>query len=88
MIVQAEVSLYPLRIKQLSKPIEVFCQLLIESGLRVEPGQMSTHVSGDSEVVFHALQQAFKNVAEKNEVVMTVKISNACPENIKKNYHA
>jgi uncharacterized protein YqgV (UPF0045/DUF77 family) len=81
MIVQAEVSLYPLRTEKLSRPIEAFCRLLTEAGLEIRPGPMSSYVLGDSTVIFPALQQAFKHIADKNEIVMTLKISNACPIN-------
>ena len=80
MILQSEISLYPLRTEKLSKPIEAFCRLLSEAGLKIKPGPMSSHIVGDSAVIFPALQQAFEHVADKNEVVMTLKISNACPK--------
>jgi len=87
MIVQAEISLYPLRTEKLSKPIEAFCRSLAEAGLKIKPGSMSSSILGESAVIFPALQQAFEHVAEQNEVVMTVKISNACPRDIEKSAH-
>ncbi len=80
MKVQAEISLYPLRQNELTKPIQQFVQALESNKLKVELGPMSTLVTGDSQVLFESLQKAFERLAEKYEVVMTAKISNACPE--------
>jgi len=80
MKVQAEISLYPLRHNELTKPIQQFIELLENNKLKVELGPMSTLVTGDSQVLFENLQKAFERLAEGYEVVMTAKISNACPE--------
>lgn len=80
MKVQAEISLYPLRQNELTKPIQQFIDLLESSKLKTELGPMSTLVSGDSQVVFASMQEAFQRLAEEYEIVMTAKISNACPE--------
>ena len=80
MKVQAEISLYPLRQNELTKPIRQFIELLENNKLKVELGPMSTLVTGDSQVVFENLQKAFERLAEEYEVVMTAKISNTCPE--------
>jgi len=79
MKVQAEISLYPLRQNELTKPIQQFIELLENNKLKVKPGPMSTLVTGDIQVVFENLQKAFEGLAEEYEVVMTAKISNACP---------
>jgi uncharacterized protein YqgV (UPF0045/DUF77 family) len=79
MKVQAEISLYPLRQNELTKPIYQFIRALKNSNLNIKTGPMSTFVTGTSHVVFASLQQAFEQIAEGYEVVMTVKISNACP---------
>ncbi len=80
MKIQAEISLYPLRQNELTKPIRQFIELLKNNKLKTELGPMSTLVSGDSQVVFESLQKAFEKLAQRYEVVMTAKISNACPE--------
>jgi uncharacterized protein YqgV (UPF0045/DUF77 family) len=80
MKVQAEISLYPLRKNELTKPIYQFIRALKNNNLNIKTGPMSTLVTGDSHVVFESLQQAFQQIAEGYEVVMTAKISNACPE--------
>jgi uncharacterized protein YqgV (UPF0045/DUF77 family) len=79
MKVQAEVSLYPLRQNELTKPIQQFVQVLESNKLKVELGPMSSLVTGDSQVVFESLQKAFELLAEEYEVVVNAKISNACP---------
>ena len=80
MKVQAEISLYPLRENELTKPIQQFIQAFEDDNLSIKTGPMSTLVTGDSKVVFESLQKAFEQIAEKYEVVLAVKISNACPE--------
>jgi len=88
MKIQAEVSLYPLRISNLSKPIEEFLNALKHNKLEIESGSMSTRIMGDSDTVFAALRSAFTSVIDEYEVVMSVKMSNACPEEINKNYRS
>jgi len=80
MKLQAEVSLYPLRQNDLTKPIQQFVKVMESNNLKVKTGAMSSFVTGDSQVVFENLQKAFERLAEEYEVVMTAKISNACPE--------
>jgi len=79
MKVQAEISLYPLRQSELTKPIQQFVQILENNKLQVKTGPMSSLVTGDSQVVFKSLRQAFEQLAKKYEVVVNAKISNACP---------
>jgi len=81
MKVQAEISLYPLHCSDLTEPIRQFVELLEDNKLKVEVGPMSTLVTGDSHVVFENLKEALGRLAEEYKVVMTVKISNACPRN-------
>ena len=80
MKVQAEISLYPLRCSDLTEPIRQFVELLETDKQKVETGPMSTLVKGDSRIVFQNLKNAFEELAEDYKVVMTAKISNACPE--------
>jgi len=79
MKLQAEISLYPLRRNELTGPIQQFIQALENDKLKVETGPMSTLVTGEEPVVFKSLQKAFEQLARDYELVMTVKISNACP---------
>jgi len=80
MKIQAEVSLYPLRQNDLTKPIQQFIEGLKSNKLKVKTGSMSSVISGDSQTVFQSLQKAFEQAAQTYEVVLTAKISNACPE--------
>ena len=77
--IAAQVSLYPLRQASLSPAIDQALQIFRERGLDVEPGAMSTLITGDDAAVFDALQEAFRRVAEQGQVVMVVTLSNACP---------
>ena len=80
MKVQAEVSLYPLRQSDLKEPIQQFVESLKSNNLQVKTGSMSSVVSGEELIVFQSLQKAFEQAAKKYEIVLTVKVSNACPE--------
>jgi len=80
MRVEVEVSLYPLRTEKLSEPINAFCRVLIQRGLDIESGPMSTRISGRSNEVFDALRDAFSEVAQHDQVVLAMRMSNACPD--------
>lgn len=77
--IAAQVSLYPLRQASLSPAIDQALQIFREHGLNVEPGAMSTLITGDDAAIFAALQEAFHRVAEQGLVLMVVTFSNACP---------
>ncbi len=77
--ISAQVSLYPLGQASLSPAIDEALRIFRAHGLDVEPGAMSTMISGDEETVFAALQETFRRVAEQGRVVMIVTFSNACP---------
>jgi len=77
--ITAQVSLYPLRQESLSPVIEDALRVFREHGLEIQPGAMSTIITGDDAEVFSALQEAFCCAAEQGHVVMIVTFSNACP---------
>lgn len=79
MIIQAEISLYPLGEGSLARRIEGFVSFLESAGLKPQTGRMSTLVVGESDELFRALQQAFEADAAQGATVMLVKVSNACP---------
>ncbi|HLF09306.1 MAG TPA: YkoF family thiamine/hydroxymethylpyrimidine-binding protein [Dehalococcoidia bacterium] len=79
MPITAQVSLYPLRQPHLTPAIERTLEVLRSHGLAVDPGTMSTLVSGEDDAVFAALKEAFQEVAQQGGVVMVVTLSNACP---------
>jgi len=79
MNVQAEVSLYPLRTPTLMEAIDGFVEHLRSAGLNVEIGPMSSHISGRCRDLFRALGRAFEDAAHAGDIVLTVKVSNACP---------
>ena len=80
MRVQAEVSLYPLRTATLMDAIDSFVGHLCRCGLEVEVGPMSSGLRGECKDLFRALGEAFEAAAHQGDVVVTVKITNACPE--------
>lgn len=80
MKVQAQVSLYPLRMGILSAPVREFCEMLKGHDLRVDTQSMSTFIAGELDVVFQAVREAFQVMAAKYDVVMALKVSNTCPD--------
>ncbi|MFW6106868.1 MAG: YkoF family thiamine/hydroxymethylpyrimidine-binding protein [bacterium] len=79
MNVQAEISLYPLRTDNLGHAIGRFLKALNAAGLTMQPGNMSSTVSGDVNAVFSTMGTAFAIAAEDSQVVLIIKVSNACP---------
>jgi uncharacterized protein YqgV (UPF0045/DUF77 family) len=79
MNVQAEISLYPLRTEDLGNAVEAFLRDLKAAGVTVQPGNMSSTVSGDVSTVFSTMGAAFAAVAEDSQFVLVMKVSNACP---------
>jgi uncharacterized protein YqgV (UPF0045/DUF77 family) len=78
--ITAQVSLYPLRQTSIRSPIREAVRVLRQRGLRVRVGEMSTLVWGEEQAIFDAVQAAFRQAAERGDTMMTVNISNACPE--------
>ncbi len=85
MRIQAQVSIYPLKTNSLSLPIDEFCQILTNGGLKVRKGLMSSFVTGESEIIFRAVRGAFETLARKYDLVMDFKVSNSCPESVSNN---
>ena len=77
--VTAQISIYPLRAASLSSIINEALLVFNKFGLEVHPGSMSTLISGDNEMLWAALNNAFSAAAGQGKVVMTVTVSNACP---------
>lgn len=79
MALSAQVSLYPLAQEDISPAIQAVIQTLEEHGLPHTVGPMSTVLWGEEEVVWKALQEAFRRAATYGLAVMVVTLSNACP---------
>ena len=77
--VTAQVSIYPLHAASLSPIINEALLVFNKFGLEMHPGSMSTLISGDNEMLWAALHNAFSAAAEQGGVVMTVTVSNTCP---------
>jgi uncharacterized protein YqgV (UPF0045/DUF77 family) len=75
----AQISVYPLRQERLGPAIEIVRATLEAHGLEPHIGPMSTIVTGENQVIFAALGDAFGKATEVGHVVMTVTVSNACP---------
>lgn len=77
--ISAQISVYPLGSGDLSKKINQFIQSLVDKDLVVRVGPMSSHIEGESDIIFAALQHAFDEIAAGGEFVLTATFSNACP---------
>ncbi|MFA5658098.1 MAG: YkoF family thiamine/hydroxymethylpyrimidine-binding protein [Oscillospiraceae bacterium] len=84
MKVQVQISIYPLRTETLSEPIGEFCRILKGKGLKVQTQTMDSLVIGESDIVFESVRDAFEQIAEKYNIVMDFKVSNACPKEVEK----
>lgn len=76
----AQLSLYPLRQASLSPCIKEALSILVNLGMDIFPGSMSTVISGKSDDLWAGLQKVFSAGAAHGELVMIVSISNACPK--------
>jgi uncharacterized protein YqgV (UPF0045/DUF77 family) len=79
MKVHAQISIYPLKTKSLSEPIDEFCRILKGRGLEVQTQTMGSLVLGESDIIFKSVQEAFEQLTQRYQIVMSMKISNACP---------
>ena len=80
MIIQAELSLYPLRTEHIGNIISRFADELRANGIKPETSAMSTVVKGECRAVFAAVERAFEACGDKADIVLIFKASNACPE--------
>jgi uncharacterized protein YqgV (UPF0045/DUF77 family) len=80
MIIQAELSLYPLKTGHIGDIIARFAEELRANGLKPETGAMSTIVKGECRTVFSAAERAFEVCGEKTDMVLVLKAGNACPD--------
>lgn len=79
MIIQAEISVYPLRIKNLDEPISEVIEIFKSFGLQTQVSTMSSHITGDAEMFFDACKKVFEAAGKKYQLVVNIKVSNACP---------
>ena len=79
MTIQAEISLYPLKTLDLTPVIVSFLHEIESHGLQIEYGRLSSLVSGDSSVVFPALQAAYEHCCDSSKAVLCLKITNTAP---------
>lgn len=77
--ISAQVSLYSLRQPDLGPAIAEALEIFRAAGLDVQPGAMSTMVTGEADAVFDGLKAAFQAAAARGDVMMAVSLSNCCP---------
>jgi uncharacterized protein YqgV (UPF0045/DUF77 family) len=79
MMIQVEVSLYPLGTTAIGEAIDAFVEQLSRPGVNIVKGNMSTMLDGELSAVFAALKAAFEQATNTGASVMVLKMSNACP---------
>ena len=77
--ISAQVSIYPLRQESLSTVVDAVLERLRAHPLDVQPGPMSTLITGGVDALFTALRDVFHDASGRGDVVMIVTLSNACP---------
>ena len=77
MVIQAELSIFPLGQPDLAPGIYQFLRKLERPGLELVIGPTSTVVYGPSALVFTGMQEAFEVVSEEVKSILIVKISSA-----------
>ena len=79
-MISAQVSVYPLRQQSIGPAVRDAVRVFRSFGLDTRVGEMSTLLRGEEQAVFDALHEAFHRAAGRGDTVMTVTLSNACPE--------
>jgi len=77
MKIQAELSLYPLFTQDLIPVVNNYIDHLKKFNIKMEVREMSTHISGEMEEVFKAIESAYKNVSVNNKCVLVSKYLNS-----------
>lgn len=79
MTTSAQISVYPLKQEHLGPAVEAVRNALVKHRLTPQVGPMSTAVSGETDMVFAAVAEAFSQAAKDGRVVMNVTISSPVP---------
>lgn len=81
-MISCQVALYPLAIENFDEVIIealVAIKPLIEKGLIIEIGSMSTIIRGDDELVFQAVKMLFNEASKDGRrIVINTQFSNEC----------
>jgi uncharacterized protein YqgV (UPF0045/DUF77 family) len=78
MEITVEISYYPL-LDKYREPVEMFINELNNNPkITIEPGTMSSLITGQYDDVMNLLQQKLKPFLENFPSVFTIKISNSC----------
>lgn len=79
MMSSMEVSLYPLGVEDIGTRIYRCIEIFRKYNLAITTGTMSTVITGESNMLFRALQEVYETAASMDGVVIVVKLSNVCP---------
>ena len=77
MIITVEISYYPLT-EDYNTPIDAFIQKLSDDEITIEPGVMSSTLTGEYDKVMHVLSTSIKDLMKQYPSVFNIKMSNSC----------
>ena len=77
MIVSVEISYYPL-VEDFIIPVNTFIQQLADDRITIEPGKMSTIITGEYTEVIYLLTRTMGDLMNSYPSVFHIKISNSC----------
>lgn len=80
MLIQAELSLYPLKQPDMAPSIFAFVRELEAAGVEIEIGRMSSVITGERPAVFSAIERAYAAVETHGRHVLVVKLMNSGAE--------
>lgn len=78
MEISVQISYYPLNEEFNSIVGEFIRQLSQVSGLQIETGMMSSLITGDYDLVMHALKETMYPYLDKYQSVFTITVASAC----------
>lgn len=78
MEISIEISYYSLTGDYKTPVVEFLNELTVSDDLRIEPGMMSTTITGEYDRVMLLLNKTIRLFMEKYPSVFTLKIANAC----------
>ncbi|MGC8722147.1 MAG: YkoF family thiamine/hydroxymethylpyrimidine-binding protein [Caldisericaceae bacterium] len=79
MLIEAQFSLYPVRVEHISPYIDRAVEIIKSFGLEVKVGPMSSITYGESSTIFKAFDKIIEEFGGKVQFVLITTISNACP---------
>ncbi len=77
--ISIQISLYPLGDVDITEEIFRLLSVFTSHGLEYTLGSMSTVINGETSMVFQALEEAYRQAAERGTFVLVCTMSNGVP---------